>query len=410
MTKPMDFDNTARLLAAAMREEADLAMTTTNTPQELQRFRDDVAKRRRRNQVLAAAAATILVGGGATYAGFALSDHHGKARLPGSHTPAPTVTQTLPAPAPLPAGTHVSVLDGPVQLGPSAFGAVWATGPGSGSGGNLYRISLDGTRIVSSTPYAGFVIDRPPIRIGNDIAVPSENGAASAWLLMSPTGHPLASIPVTVTGLGAGDASGGWLQTDSGTVARLDAGATHFGRQVAIAGAQMSAFALGGGYFWVGDENSIALLQVDPNTGSTVHSYSIATGSSRLNGIVLQAIYSNGAVFVSSSVDFALRRIDVTTHSVTAITHSPTDGYWFLLAIAPDGSLWGESANGVVDHFNPATLAAQRVSRVFTPSGKTPRFGNRNQLDALGFGVTVTADHVFVTDGPAHKLYSYPLS
>jgi hypothetical protein len=299
----------------------------------------------------------------------------------------------------------VSVVAGPVQLGPAAFGALWATGPGrTANSGVLYRVSLDGRRVLSTTSYAGWQVDRPPVQLGTDMAVPAVVGSRSEWLIVNASGHQITALPVTVTGLGAGDSSGGWLQTDVDTVVRFDAGSMKLGRHLTITGSQLSALAVGGGYLWAGDENNLALLQVDETTGATVHSYPVPSRKD----IVLQAVYADGAVFVSTQ-DLALRRIDVATHRVTAVTYAPSNGYWFLVGVAPDGELWGESAPGVVDDFDPATLAAKSVLRVFPAVKTRPSFGSRNQLDALGFGVTVTANRVFLSDGPGHKIHSFPL-
>ena len=130
-------DDITRALIEAMREEVRHAMTTTNTPEELEKFRNTIEERKRHRSYLTVAAGVVAIAGVGTAIAVSRSGgttHPEQTTIPAaSQLATPTVTPSVAAPtaspvdAPsaLPAGIPTAKVDGPGVLGVFAFGSVW---------------------------------------------------------------------------------------------------------------------------------------------------------------------------------------------------------------------------------------------------------------------------------------------
>jgi hypothetical protein len=388
-------DDITRALIEAMREEVKRTMTTTNTPEELEKFRHTITAERKRHRTYFAAAAVVIVvagvGTAVTVSQLGGSTHQSAVASAG---PAASPVAT---PSALPAGIATAKVDGPGDLGVSALGSVWglqvATYPATG---HLYRIDPTGQKILSSTAYAGPDSDDvPPFQAGQAVLVPSVvPGKSSAYLAFNATGTQIGSIPVTHLGMGTGDSTGGWVLSDIDAISQIDASGTKVVKTVTLPGTAIGGIAVGGGSVWVADQQSNRLLRVDPSSGKI-------TGTTDIGGAVdafLPIAYSHGAVFVSSE-DFELRRIDATTMKITATVSTPSDGCWPGVAIGADGDVWAEPAQGVVDDLDPRTLATKRAIRL-----------QPTRRDGGCFQSVATSTRVYVADGDDGYVLSFPLS
>jgi sugar lactone lactonase YvrE len=388
-------------LVDALHREAEIAMTTTDTNRELERFETLTAKRRVRARVLGVAAAAALVAGG-IYAATALSAATGHRSSPDITHPAPNTitTVTLPdQPSPLPKSSF-SQLHGPDSLAIGAFGSVWATkGGGAAPVMTLYRLSPDGTRILGTQrfhlPKNAGDNPPPPFQVGSHLLVPASVHGRDAYLVLDAQGKQVASVRVPTAGWGVGDATGGWVVTGDTTVARLSANGERIVRTFSVPNAQFVSVAEGGGSLWLLDNYSSAVLRLDPSTGKV-------TGRSPSNGDpVVQMVYDDGAVFMSTEA-YDLRRIDARTMKVTAVLgqNSGSQWAWQYLAVGPDGSLWSTPGTASVAQLDPKTL---HVIRYLTPAP--------GRLDFHGGGsnvIVVTNDRVFISDIFNAVIYSIP--
>jgi hypothetical protein len=404
-------DDITRQLIEAMREEVRNAMTTTNTPEELRKFRSTVErehKRRRAYAVVAAAAAVVAIIG--TVIGVSASGH---TRHSGVTTPlqAPTATPSVTpstssaaiaavpvgTPTALAAGVQTTRADGPGVLGTSALGSVWsvqANASTTGGVGHVYRLDPAG-KLLSTTAYTGADSDDlPPFQAGQAVLVPSTTpGKAGAYLAFNADGQQIGSIPVAQVGLGAGDSTGGWVLSDTDAISQIDASGTKIVKTLTLPGTEIGGIAVGGGSVWVADRSRNRLLRVDPTAGTI-------TGSTSTGGIVDQFLpiaYSNGAAFVPTQ-DYVLRRVDATTMKITAAV-STSGGSWFVISVGADGDIWAQPAQGVVDDLDPATLATKRAIQL-QPTNR----------DGGTFGVVATPTRLYEADGEDGYILSFPLS
>jgi hypothetical protein len=409
-------DDITRRLIEAMREEVQQTMTITNTPEELRKFRRTIDQGRKRRRVYAAiaaaAAVVVVVGVGVAVKESGRAPHPGQVTAPvGSQTATPsrtpsatpsTAVTALPPVSPvatasaLAAGIQTAKVDGPGVLGMSALGAVWGVQEGAAGGtGHVYRLDSTGRNLLSTTAYAGpDPDDLPPFQAGHAVLVPSVvAGGASAYLAFDATGRQIGSIPVAKLGLGAGDSTGGWVKSDTDAISQIDASGTKVVKTVVLPGTQIAGVAVGGGSVWVSDQLQNRLLRVDPTSGTI-------TGATTV-GVVDQFLpiaYSNGAVYVPGQ-DFELRRVDATTMKTTAIASGPSTGSWFVISIGPDGDVWAQPAQGVVDDLDPTTLATKRAIQL----QPTVRGGG-------AYGVVATSSRVYMADGDDGYVLSFPLS
>jgi hypothetical protein len=302
--------------------------------------------------------------------------------------PSPVATAS-----PLAGGVPTTRVIGPGVLGVSAFGSIWGVAESSSAGaadgvGHIYRIDASG-RAVGATAYAGPAADVPPFQAGRAVLIASTPvGNPASYLAFDSSGNQIGSIPVATAGVGAGDATGGWAQSASDALIQIDASGTKVVKTVVLPGTTISGVAIGGGSVWVADQAKDDVLRIDPSTGAVLGAAPVGPST---NPVVpatpLEVAYSNGAVFVSSQ-DYELRRIHVATMTVTALTSAPYADAYFLFTVAPDGDIWAEPAQGVVDDLDPTTLATKRAVQVLPTTE-----------DDNDFGAVVSTDRVFMADG-----------
>jgi hypothetical protein len=408
-------DEITRRLMEAMREEVQDAMTMTNTPEELHKFRSTIEqgrKRRRTYAVIAAAAAVVVVVGTAVAVAESSQPQHRQTTVPvGSQTATPSAkpsdSPSTPAavvppiavatPSALAASTQTATSNGPGVLGTSALGSVWGVqeeADATGGVGHVYRLDPAG-KVLSTTVYNGpDPDDLPPFQAGQAVLVPSiVTGGRSAYIAFDATGRQIGSIPTAMLGMGAGDSTGGWVKTDTDAISQIAASGIEVVKTVVLPGTKVAGVAVGGGSVWVSDQLHNRLLRVDPTSGKV-------TGTTTV-GVVDQFLpiaYSNGAVYVPGQ-DFQLRRIDATTMKITAAASTPSSGSWFVISVGPDGDIWAEPAQGVVDDLDPTTLAAKRAIQL-QPTVR----------DGGAYGVVATSSRVYMADGDDGSVLSFPLS
>jgi sugar lactone lactonase YvrE len=304
-----------------------------------------------------------------------------------SHTFGPTTTSTTSRVA----TTNTAGGNGPGVLGVAAFGDIWATGGGhSVTGGILYRLSPDGARELSQTPYPDLNTNQGgggPVRIGHAIVV--ADGADSFYTVFNQTGRKIGRLPNGSLGAMAGDAAGGWVTTKPDQVARIDVTGLHIVQRLHLPVAAIGGLAMSPGQLWVIDPTDNQLLRVSTETGSV-------TGRLHLPASPTQVAFTDGAVYVAAQ-DHGLRRIDPTTMTVTASTFSAPAQAVPVIAEAPNGHLWAQADQGSVAQLDPSSLRTERNIRVYVDTTR--------QAD----GAVVTADRVFVTNGTSEELYSFPL-
>jgi hypothetical protein len=408
-------DDITRRLIAAMREEVQHAMTVTNTPEELRKFRHTIEQGRKRHRTYAVAtAAAVMVVAGTAIAVKESGNvpHSGQITAPlesqtatASAQPSDTASPaSLPlstpvaSPRALAAGIPIAKVTGPGVFGGLALGSVWAVqehGDATGDTGHVYRLDPTGQRILSTTAYAGSdPDDLPPFEAGQAVLVPSTAaGGASRYIAFNAKGRQIGTLPVAKVGLGAGDATGGWVVSDTDAISKIDASGTKVVKTVVLPGTKVAGIAVGGGSVWVADQVQNRLLRFDPTSGTI-------TGATAVGPVdeFLPIAYSNGAVFVPNQ-NYELRRIDATTMKTTAIVSSPPGASWFVISIGANGDVWAQPAQGVVDDLDPATLATKRAVQL----QPTVRDGGT-------FGVVATSSRVYMADGDDGYVLSFPLS
>jgi hypothetical protein len=411
-------DDITRTLIEAMREEVQHAMTVTNTPEELRKFRHTIEqgrKRRRTYAAVAAAAAMVVAGTAVAVKESGKAPHSGQITAPlGSQTATPSAQPSnspgtpvasgpplspVATPSALAGGIQTAKVNGPGVLGMSALGSVWGVQEAqyaTGGTGHVYRLDPTGQKILSTTAYAGpDQDDLPPFQAGQAVLVPSATpGKPSAYLAFNATGNEIGSIPVARVGLGAGDSTGGWVLSDTDSISQIDASGTKVVKTVTLPGTAIGGIAVGGGSVWVADQKQNRLLRVNPTSGTI-------TGTTEIGGVVdefLSIAYSHGAVFVPSQ-DYKLRRVDATTMKITAVVSTPSGGSWFVISVGPDGDIWAEPAQGVVDDLDPVTLATKRAIQL-----------QPTLRDGGTFGVVATSSRVYEADGVDGYVLSFPLS
>ncbi len=389
---------TAELLVEALRVEAERIMPTIDDEQQLARFQAHLPWRRRRAMALIAVgvAATAVVAVAAT---VAVTRNLGSAAQPvgpgpSSATSPATVDAepTVAAPSPLPGSVKVARLaNGPAIVAFDAFGAVWGLAdPRDASTGRVFRVALDGSRVLSRTSYASTIADLPPFRVGNVVLVPAKTAAGQSYLAFGPDGRQVGAIPVQTAGSGAGDASGGWAQSGPNTLVHLGTSGTDVVGHVTLAGALIATVAVGGGSVWVGDSTGMDVIRLDARTGDE-------QGRVHLNEIPQQLAWGPHGVYVGTQ-SYTLIRLDPTTLARTAETIGDYQGSWFVSTIAPDGTVWAEDAQGTIAQLDPTTLQTMRSIQLFETLGAGGTFGS-----------VVTQNRVFKSDGDRAVLYSFPL-
>jgi streptogramin lyase len=276
---------------------------------------------------------------------------------------------------------------GPFSTGDAALGAVWALS-GDQTRGVLYRVSEDGRQVLSRTPYDGSNPEHQQVtRVGSRVVV--VNGAGTAYDVFDATGRQVGTVPAEQARGAAGDASGGWLITGAHAVTRVSAEGTPTGLVATLPSSHLIiGVATGGGALWVLDVDG-TLYRVDAQTGAVTDSAQVVLGDP------LQVVWTQGAVFISTT-RYEVTRVDTTTLKATDVLNGNRAGSFQLLTVGTDGSLWTNPAKGAVAELDAATLTVKRYVQVF-PGG----------VQGGAFGLAVTADRVFLSDGETRTLHSF---
>ena len=394
MTGPFRSD-IERLLSEALAQEAEAAMSMTDTRKELDRFRAANARRRVRVRIFAVAAAVAVVVA-AIVAGTTLGSTAGRRGEQVGHiVPRPTVAHaTLPGvPTRLPSNKIVTLPN--VGFVPTfALGSVWTADEHS-----LYRVAADGRRVESTITYrpATYLsVNGDPIRpfaVGASLLVPAIDRGHNAYLILDAQGRQHGELRVAAAGPGRGDSTGAWAVTGRSTLSRLSSDGRRITGSFRFPGTQLFGVDEGGGFVWLMDNVSSTVLKVDPDTGKVVgHS---PNSVDPVNAM----LYADNAVYLTTEA-YDLRRIDPDTMKVTAIESVSRDNQWGwqFVAAAPDGSLWTNAGDTAVAQLNPRTLHPLSFTTITT--------------DNLGYhnggtgSFAVTNSHVYVAGTSKVALYS----
>lgn len=396
MTHP-DHTNLEQRLIAALRQEASLAMTMTDTQRELERLQHDIEHRRNRQRVIvavAAAAAAVAVVLGLT---FGLTGSSTRRDKP-IDTPPPIAPKasTLSTVDPLASGTQVVKAKGPVNPGAVAFGAVWATGFES-TANHVYRLDPATGEILSTASYKP--IDRVtplPVRVGNMVLVPAMQGEQTGYAAFNRTGERAGFIPAEDAGLIAGDATGGWIQHGLHSIARLDASGLNIEKTVRLPdpekdGVLLRGMAVAGGALYVVAQVPNSAYRLDSQTGELIE-------AGALDGVPAGVVATSNAAFVATE-DYRLLRLD-TTLRVTAESKNGVRGASFYLPIpGPGDSIWLTPNLGGIVELDTTTLEPIRSFQVVP-----------NAQAGWNFGGAVTEQRLFVGTLNPEQTASIPLS
>lgn len=384
-----------RILTGALTQEAEAAMSMTDTRKELDRFRTANAKRRVRARILGVAAAVALIVAG-VWAGTSIGSGAGHRGERLTHIgPRPTVAHaTLPGrPTRLSSNRFVTLPRvGYVQT--FALGSVWTTNTRS-----LFRITPDGHRVESKIAYhpaSDLSLDGdpiPPFAVGGSLLVPAIDRGHDVYLILDAQGRSRGEVRVPAAGPGIGDATGAWVVTGRSKLSRLSADGSQVTRTLTFPGTQIVGVDEGGGYVWLLDNFSSAVLKVDPKTGKVI-------GHSPNNSDPVTAmLYADGAVYLTTQA-FDLRRIDPATMKVTAIESVARQNQWgwqFVTA-ASDGTLWTDAGDTAIAQLDPRTLHPLSFTTITTDN-----LGYHNG----GTGIfAVTPSKVYVAGTSHDDLYT----
>lgn len=378
-------------LVEALHQEAGLAMTLTDTPRELRRWRDNQHKRRNRTRIIAvvataAAAAALILG--LTKLGGTTSHRNEPIHKPSTVQQHQTSIETV---QPLPASVRSTVLHGPGTVDTLAFGAVWGINI-SPHPRYLYRMSLDGSHVLGRTDLRKYLGDPMPVfRIGSALFVPAANGPGrEGYVVLDRAGRQTGFVKASSAGVGGGDSSGGWVQTDIDRLAQVDRTGRPTGKQVRLPNESISSIATGAGSLWVSSITD-GVYRLDPGTGKVTGKFHAPAGA-------VQLAVTDSAVYVATD-HYQLVRVDPTSLHITAVSDNHVSpGAYDEIALGADGSLWvAPDQRGVVE-LDPDTLDVVQSMQI----GKASRAGGN-------YGLGLTAGRMFVGDGDNDRVVSFPV-
>lgn len=379
-----------RRLAEALREEASVAMTMTDTPRELRRWKDNQKRRRFAVRITAAAAIAAAVAGiivGVTLLGSGSSS----SPQPMHHPKTPVITSTFGMAPALPRTTVVKSVHGPVNVGAVAFGAVWETGFGP-TAGHLYRLDPTSGDVLSESRFTGPVGDgAPPLRAGGVMLLPTQpKHGRSGYLVYGSNGYPTGGfIPASNPTLGAGTSTGAWVSLTNTTIGRVDA-TGRLVQHVRVPGGQLSAIGFGGGGLWVASISG-DVVRIDPGTGTVLARVTTDT-------YAIQIVVGTNAAYASTA-DFKVLRIDSSSDHVTAAATARFGAHSYVsLDLAPDGRLWTSPDQGGIVVLDPTTLRVTGGMQVYpdtrnggvsglSVAGKRVFLGDVDQVRTVTFTV-----------------------
>jgi hypothetical protein len=401
-----DNQTTAALLALALRAEAEAQLPTIDDRPPFERFTHRVGARRRRAWTLtvaiaAGAAALVAIASTTTLAHRSASPGTGDApsTRPTATDGTTKAAQAVAEPSAIPASVPVTTLDrGPAMLAFEAFGAIWGTSdpPNPAPAGTVFRVSTDGKAVLSSTPYVGTVPDLPAVRAGNVVLVPSQTTDGFRMLAFTSAGEAAGEVALpggAGSGVGAGDSTGAWVSDGKDSLVHVDATGVHAIGHVTLPGTDIVGVAVGGGSVWVADQDGNTITRLDEATGAVLRRATLSGG----NAIPFEVRWGGGHLYVSTQA-YQLLRLDPGSLATQAVTTGDYHGSMLHLEVAPDGTVWAETAQGTLAQLDGTTLATIRSYQVFPTLGAYQTYGP-----------VVTADRVFKTDGLHAVLYSFPV-
>jgi hypothetical protein len=397
MTHP-DNTNLEQRLIAALQQEASLAMTMTDTQRELERLQHDLDRRRNRQRVIAAvaaAAAAVAVVLGIAF-GVTGSDTRKDDPIKQPEVITPR-SQALTAVDPVPGGTTVTKAKGPVNPGSVAFGAVWATGL-EDTGDHIYRLDAATGEVLSTSSFTPIDNVVPvPVRVGDAVLVPAMNGKQSGYAAFDRRGEQAGFIAADNAGLIAGDATGGWIQRDLNTIARVDATGLQIERTVSLpdpdeTGVLLRGLAVAGNALYVALQVPQAVYRLDAATGEVVDHVDI--------DVVPAGVVATTSALYLATEEYSLLRFDTALRVTATITGLPGEAGSFFLPIAgPGGSIWVAPNLGGIVELDATSLEPVRSFQILP-----------NAQAGWDFGGAVTDKRLFVGYVNPEQIGSIPLS
>lgn len=384
-------------LAEALRQEASLTMTMTDTPRELRRWKDKQKHRRATVRVAIAAAAAAAIAG--VVVGVTVLGNGTTQTGPAGKPHAPLASTILP-PAALPSSTLIKTVPGAVNLGEYAFGAVWATG-NAATAQHLYRLDPVTGDVLSDVLFSSQRQGSPPegtpapFRAGHVMLVPTQPvHGSSGYVVYDARGNATGQfIPATASGISAGDVNGAWVSLTDKTVGRVNASG-QLVRHMRVSDTTITAIGSDGGSLWIGSLGSNDVKRIDPTTGTVIARVPIGAGA-------VQIVATPSSVYASTNVSNVVR-IDPDTNKVTAtaLNGIPTnDRSWPALFVTSGGALWASPAQGALIELDPLTLRVTRGMQVYA-----------DQREGWVFGLAVTGQRAFLGDGQRGRMLSFALS
>jgi outer membrane protein assembly factor BamB len=388
-----DFNLEQRLIAA-LQQEASVAMTTTDTKRELERWRDQRDRRKNRLQIglaVAAAAAVVAVILGITL-GLGGSDDSRREPIKRPQPIAPQ-TSTVESVDPVPNSTPVVTAKGPVNPGSVAFGAVWATGLEE-SADRLYRLNPDSGKILSSTTFTPDESAFPiPVRVGDVVLVAAMQGKQSGYAAFDKNGEPAGFIRVAEPGAITGDASGGWIRRGLETIARVDSSGLHVVRTIHLPdpednGVVLSGMAMAGDALYLALQGPGGLYHLDAATGEVVDKIDLLTTTA---GVAA----SPDAIYIATE-DYKLQRYDNALKLTATSDNAISEGSFYIPIVTSDG-LWVTPNQGGIVELDATTLKPLRSFQILP-----------HKDAGFDFGGAVTDSRLFVGSIGPSRVASIP--
>ncbi len=397
MSLPHDVE---QQIIQALHERASRAMTLTDTTRELERWNRSRKMRFPSPRILGGVAVAAVAG---IVAVVVLVATGSSSRSSVTHHPHPTVRQVhrlLHRQVP----QHLKVLSGPGLAEGVAFNAIWASNQVPG---RFERVSLDGTRLLSSVTLPSRYVSpidsgtpgyNPayygPQRAGG-VMLLSVHGAKShdGYLILNRSGRIAGFYPVARAGAIAPGPNGAWVQTSPTTMTRTDAAGRLTNVVVQVPGASVTksviAAAQAGSYLWVALDGPApgSVVEINASTGAPI-------GTVRLPGAPFAVVATPTAAYVGGQ-DYRLYRVDAQTREMTAsLLDDIPNGGFIAASLGTDGSVWILPGVGAVARLDPVTLQPLESWQL-------------KQNVPGDFGAVITGERIFVSDAANKQLESF---
>lgn len=397
MTVPPDLE---LQLIDALHTRASNAMTRTDTTHELERWNGSRKLRFPSPRIaggltVAAAAAIVAV--------VLVATSGSKSHPPAITHPRPIVGHMKHLPH-LQTPQQVKVLNGPGLAESVAFNAIWSSNQVAGQ---IERVSLDGTRLLSSfTLPSRYVSPIDPGTPGynpayygpqqaGDVMLVSVHGASShdGYLVLSNTGRITGFHQVARAGAIAPGPSAAWVQTSPTTLTLTDSSGRLTSVVAHVPGASDTRSVISasqaGGYLWVALDGPTPgkVVQLNASTGAPV-------GTVTFGEAPFIVVATPAAAYVAGR-DYGLYRVDAHTRDVTAsLVDQVPNGGFLAPAIGTDGSVWILPGLSAVIRLDPVTL--QPVSAFHLEHGVPG-----------DFGAIITSTRMIINDEANKRLESF---